>query len=251
MPSRTLAHRAPNPVDLGLKAVKVAPVLPMTNAQRLKRGLSPNRPHFHRSARSLAARASAVANVNPGCITRTGTLLVSGAGIPAGTVVSRLPNRFGEYGVTVDAADALRVEYADCGETDPMNLVTLNGIADFTFLGGISGYASNSPNLAVGSASYAYLGGVIPTTPGSPPESAANSFTFATGRQEDVESAIWHVNSASGTVTAQWVNTDGRLPATSIVYYEVEDFLLLTGDAAAFETQYGSSSVATVTFVSS
>lgn len=38
-----------------------------------------------------------------------------------------------------------------------------NGIADFTFLGGISGFVSNSPNLAAGSANYAYLGGVTPS----------------------------------------------------------------------------------------
>lgn len=50
-------------------------------------------------------------------------------------------------------------------------------------------------------------------------------------------------------MTAQWVNTDGGMPATSIVYYEPEDFLLLSGDAAAFEQQYGASSVVTVTFV--
>ena len=79
--------------------------------------------------------------------------------------------------------------------------------------------------------------------------SAANSFTFATGRQEEVESAIWRVNAANGAVTAQWVNTDGGMPATSIVYYEPEDFLLLSGDAAAFERQYGASSVVTVSFV--
>lgn len=38
-----------------------------------------------------------------------------------------------------------------------------NGIADFTFLGGISGFASNSPSLAAGSPNYAYLGGVNPS----------------------------------------------------------------------------------------
>ena len=51
-PSRTLARRsedALNPLDVSLKAVKVAPALPMTNAQRLRRGLSPNRPNFYRS----------------------------------------------------------------------------------------------------------------------------------------------------------------------------------------------------------
>ena len=39
--------------------------------------------------------------------------------------MSRIPNQFGEYGITTDAADALRVEYADCGEDDPVDLTTL------------------------------------------------------------------------------------------------------------------------------
>lgn len=257
-PSRTLSRRSDspiggghllNPVDVSLKAMKMAPVVPMTNAQRLKRGLSPNRPNFYRSARSLAARASAAPNPNPGCTTRTGTLLVSGAGVPLGTVVSRVPNEFGEYGITTDAEDALQVQYADCGNNLPVDLVTMNGVADFTFFGGITGFANTAPNLDPGSANYAYLGGVTPTAPSSPPESAANSFSYATGRQEDVESAIWRVNSADGAVTARWVNTDGSMPTTNIVYYEPEDFLLLSGDATAFEVEYGSSSVVALTFV--
>ncbi|KAH9929230.1 uncharacterized protein B0H18DRAFT_874265 [Fomitopsis serialis] len=258
-PSRTLSRRSDsssrgghllNPLDVSLKTMKMAPVVPMTNAQRLKRGLSPNRPNFYRSARSLAARASAAPNPNPGCTTRTGTLLVTGTGVPLGTVVSRVPNEFGEYGITTDAGDALQVQYADCGNDLPVDLVTLNGIADFTFFGGITGFANTAPNLDPGSTNYAYFGGSLPVTaPRSPPESAANSFTFATGRQEDVESAIWRVNSADGAVTAQWVNTDRGTPATSVVYYEPEDFLLLSGDAAAFEAEYGSSSVVAFTFV--
>lgn len=150
-PSRTLSRRSDspsgggyllNPVDISLKAMKMADAVPMTNAQRLKRGLSPNRPNFYRSgmiilgirntitdsswsARSLAARASAAPNPNPGCATRTGTLLVTGTGVPLGTVVSRLPNEFGEYGITADAEDALQVQYADCGNNLPVDLITL------------------------------------------------------------------------------------------------------------------------------
>ncbi|KAH9840863.1 uncharacterized protein C8Q71DRAFT_741867 [Rhodofomes roseus] len=257
-PSRTLSRRTDssrkgghllNPVDVNLKAIKGAPVVPMTNAQRLRRGLSPNRPSFYRSAQSLTARASPIPDPNPGCTTRTGTLLVSGAGVPSGAIVSRIPNDFGEYGITTDAADALQIQYADCGNNQPVDLVTLNGIADFTFFGGITGFASTSPDLDPGSTNYAYIGGVTPTAPRSPPEPAANSFTFATGTQEDIESAIWRVNGADGAVTAQWFNFDGGMPATDIVYYEPEDFLLLSGDAAAFGAEYGASGVVALTFV--
>ena len=76
----------------------------------------------------------------------------------------------------------------------------------------------------------------------------SNSFTYATGNNEDVESTIWSVSS-DGAVTAQWVNSDFGRPTTSIVYYEPQNFLLLTGDPAAIQQEYGSSTVVTLTFV--
>jgi len=264
-PTRTLAELVPaphvrrahplNPIKVGLKPNALAPSIPMTNAQRLARGLNPNRPRFNRAGlpRHLAPRASAVvaaADPNP-CAPVSGTILVSGA--VAGTAyVSRVPNAFGEYGVTTDAADALRVQYLDCNDAateGPTNLMTLNGIADFAFLGGITGFGSSGDSLAPGSSAYAYLGGTSQTAPAAPPQPLPNSFTFATGVSEDVESAIWFVDRSTGALTASWVNVDRSTPETEIVYYAPQDFLLITGDTSAFAAAYGSGSVVALTFV--
>ncbi|EED82953.1 predicted protein [Postia placenta Mad-698-R] len=220
-PTRTDRTMAPNPATGDLSTLALAQRVPMTNAQRLARGLAPNRPRFNHA----------------------------GAGTSASTFVSRVPNVFGEYGVTTDAANALLVQYANCAGAASADLVTLNGIADFTYLGGITGFSSPSGDLGPGSSMYAYLGGTSQTAPGATPQAVPNSFTFTTGIQEDVESAIWTLDRTTGVLTAHWSNTDRSTPATSIVYYAPENFLLLTGNPAAFRTTYGAGSVVTLTFV--
>lgn len=248
-PTRTDRTMAPNPATGDLSTLALAQRVPMTNAQRLARGLAPNRPRFnHAARRGLAPRASAAPDPNP-CPTMTGTIRVAGAGTSASTFVSRVPNVFGEYGVTTDAANALLVQYANCAGAASADLVTLNGIADFTHLGGITGFSSPSGDLGPGSSMYAYLGGTSQTAPGATPQAVPNSFTFTTGIQEDVESAIWTLDRTTGVLSAHWSNTDRSTPATSIVYYAPENFLLLTGNPAAFRTTYGAGSVVTLTFV--
>ncbi|KZT05696.1 uncharacterized protein LAESUDRAFT_655174 [Laetiporus sulphureus 93-53] len=239
-----------NPVNLDVKPVAMADRVPMTNAQRIARGLGPNRPRFRSSAR-LAPRASSLPDPNPNrCTTVAGHIRVTGTGIETNSFVSRNPNPFGEYGITEGTGDALLVQYIDCMVAmGSLDLVTLNGIADFTYLGGITGYASSSGDLARGSDNYVYLGGTTQIAPNARPASGANSFTFTTGEHEDIESAIWRINASTGAITAHWVNPDGSLPTTTIAYYAPENFLLLTGDDAAFARTYGTTPVVTLTFV--
>lgn len=65
----------------------------------------------------------------------TGTVRVAGAGTSASTFVSRVPNVFGEYGVTTDAANALLVQYANCAGAASADLVTLVSIPLFVQCG--------------------------------------------------------------------------------------------------------------------
>lgn len=110
--------------------------------------------------------------------------------------------------------------------------VVQNGIADFTYLGGITGFSSLSGDLGPGSSMYAYLGGTsqskpvpshparraessAPAAPGATPQAVPNSFTFTTGIQEDVESAIWTLDRTTGVLSAHWSNTDRSKTASS------------------------------------
>ncbi|KAI0919626.1 hypothetical protein AcV5_001640 [Taiwanofungus camphoratus] len=235
-----------NPINIALNPLALAHAVPMTNAQRMARGLPLNRPRFKNAARNIAPRASNTPNP---CSTRTGTIGVSGGGIDPASVVSRTPNEFGEYGITSDAGDALQVQYTDCGTGVPVDLVSLNGIADFTLVGGIVGYASTFSDIGPGSYNYVYIGGTAQTPPNSPPMNRDNSFSFSTGVDEQVESAIWHIDRASDTVSAQWINADSSQPTTYLAYSAQDNYLFLTGDVTTFEGEFGSTTVVTLTFI--
>ncbi|EED82921.1 predicted protein [Postia placenta Mad-698-R] len=244
----SMRETAANPAAVGLAPLALAHRTPLTNAQRLARGLTPNRPRFNRAAReNLAPRASAMPDPTP-CPAVTGTIQVTGAGTGTPAFISRVPNAFGEYAVTTDTADALVVQYTDCADASVIDLATLNGIADVPYLGAITGFATALQDLRRGSSAYAYIGGTDQTAPGATPQAVSNSFTAATGDQEEAESAMWTLNRTTGALSAQWVNADGSKPETIIVY-SPENFLVITGDPTIFGASFGTSPVVTLTFV--
>ncbi|EED79089.1 predicted protein [Postia placenta Mad-698-R] len=222
----SMRETAANPAAVGLAPLALAHRTPLTNAQRLARGLTPNRPRFNRA----------------------GTIQVTGAGTGTPAFISRVPNAFGEYAVTTDTADALIVQYTDCADASVIDLATLNGIADVPYLGAITGFATALQDLRRGSSAYAYIGGTDQTAPGATPQAVSNSFMAATGDQEEAESALWTLNRTTGALSAQWVNIDGSKPETIIVY-SPENFLVITGDPTIFGASFGTSPVVTLTFV--
>lgn len=68
------------------------------------------------------------------------------------------------------------------------------------------------------SCSYAFLGGVSQTPPGSGAMSGENTFFMATGYEGNYQSAIWSYDSTSQAITAQWINTDGSAPPTYMLF---------------------------------
>ncbi|PCH39029.1 hypothetical protein WOLCODRAFT_146827 [Wolfiporia cocos MD-104 SS10] len=226
---------APNP-DAALRPVRVRDRDPLTNAQRLARGLTPNRPRLRRGAR-LAPRASSAP-----CPSVTGTIRVTGADVAPGTLVGRVPNAFGEYGVTANASDALRVQYAACAGAGaaghPVDLIALNGIADYAYFGGIAGFSSPDGVLAPDSSAYAYIGGTQQSPASSPPMLLPNSFTAASGFSVHTESAIWLFDS-NGLISAAWVDPNGEIPEAQLAYDAASAALFLTGDLSAFTDMFG------------
>jgi hypothetical protein len=96
-------------------------------------------------------------------------------------------------------------------------------------VGGSGGYNFNSGNLG-----YAYLSGTGHTPANSPPSFSAGHAIQTLGYNAPCESTIWYINSATLALTAQWTNTDGSQPATSIFYSPGVDFLGIIGDFAKF-----------------
>lgn len=131
-----------------------------------------------------------------------------------------------------------------------------NGLADFTFFGGIVGFASSDDNISDANANYVYIGGTNegtfpllsllpvhnltdPAVSPGPAQAAPNAYTAASGTPRDVESALWTLG-ADGALIMNWVNAEGTLAqGAHIVYVEHADALTLTGNVELFREQFG------------
>ncbi|KAJ7452632.1 hypothetical protein FB451DRAFT_1409322 [Mycena latifolia] len=210
---------------------------PITNAKRMAMGLPPLKPRHYGSGRAARQAVSAVPPV-----TQTCNLLATDAS--TGSTVGYLSpvwNSFGEYGIfQASATGALEVSFTYSGDSPTqLDLSATNGPETFTYVGAVVGFASSSNDLGVASPNYAYLGGTFQVAEGPAVDDGANAFTASTSVSKAYESAVWMYDPATGALSAQWINTDGSAPATSIVYVAGDEALVLTGDVAAFRSSFG------------
>ncbi|RPD53849.1 hypothetical protein L226DRAFT_526987 [Lentinus tigrinus ALCF2SS1-7] len=234
-----------NPVGVVARSLARNPAVHLTNAQRLSRGLPPNRPRAH-ARRALQARQSAA------CVAQTGTIRVILTDPVSGTTantgyVSMDANDFGEYGFTTDRADAVSVSICrESGTT--FDILTRNGLAAYPYLGGVRGFASSDDNLG-NNANYVYIAGTTQAAHG-PPVSGANAFSAASNIAVDYESSIWRFG-ANNELLASWVNTDGSVPAQEIVFVPAAgtQAFAIVGNVQDFASTYGAVDVATFYFV--
>ncbi|KAI0073092.1 hypothetical protein K474DRAFT_1667031 [Panus rudis PR-1116 ss-1] len=230
-----------NPVGITLNPVEhsvEARAVPLTNAQRLARGLTPNKPRFNHAKKNIHARQSPVP-----CPTVSGVIAASIEGQGPGYVAAA-PNIYGEYGFTTNVNAALRVSVKTC-EGEPAQITSSNGATAFPDVGLVTGFANSNADLSTGSYNYVYFAGVTQTAPGSPPQTAPSSYSAATGLPASVESAIWNYDSSSQALTPFWVNTDGSLPAVSTLYAAGDNVFIVTGDVDDFRANFGTLPAAT------
>eukprot|EP00877_Chromochloris_zofingiensis_P010421 jgi/Chrzof1/5632/Cz16g09190.t1 len=176
--------------------------------------------------------------------TRTGHLLVSSSrGFFARGYVSNETNSQGAYQVTTDKTQVLYVTIPGCSPV--FSVSVLNGpSAQTSFLGGIQGGTApgTTPgDLTQGSYTFMYLGSTVETAVGSPPTVSGDYFGEDNSTSaKAIESGIWSYSAASSaaSLTAQWINTNGSQPATYVMY-SYQNLLALTGDVAAFSSNYG------------
>ncbi|PSS36922.1 hypothetical protein PHLCEN_2v1240 [Hermanssonia centrifuga] len=250
-----------NPVGIKLNPLDdlLAPLTArgMSNAQRLARGLPPNKPRFRRTDKQLGARTSPTPTTSvpsssptPACSPTTGALraVSTDADMPLDGYVNASPNPYGEFGYTTDQVAAMIVTVSPCGNGSPINVVSSNSVKSMPYLGGIEGFADDSPDLEPREFNYMVLGGVTQTSPHATPQNGANSYTAATGNSKYIESAIWTIDDA-GVLSAQWVNTNGSLPATILVYVPSADSFALIGDVDAFEETFYQAPISTFSVV--
>ncbi|SMR48575.1 unnamed protein product [Zymoseptoria tritici ST99CH_1E4] len=78
-----------------------------------------------------------------------------------------------------------------------------------------------------------------PSSAGSPPAMVDNSYNRKTGvADRPAEAAVWILNDASDRLTAQWINSDGTKPATTLAYLTTDRVMVLTGDIEALRATY-------------
>ena len=177
----------------------------------------------------------AIATTLTGHIVATNTATSANLGYVNGTL-----NVFGEFDLTGSLANSLTVSFSD-GST-PFSIATPNGPdASFPFFGAVRGFAATSNDLGVGSYNYAYLAGTVSGT-----ATGQNTFTNKTGISELSQSLIWS-RGPGNQLTAQWVNSDTSIVATTIMF--LQGTFVLVGDVATFQTHFGSATPVTLTFV--
>ncbi|KZP09958.1 hypothetical protein FIBSPDRAFT_938256 [Athelia psychrophila] len=237
--------------NLNARAPAPAPVA-MTNAQRMARGLPPkapvrrhDKPHHPRPS-SLPQYAAFFARESH--TSAMGYILVTkstDASAPSGYLTNS-QNRFGEYqSYSTNVTQALKVSFSyDHTAPSKIEITAVNGptsqATSAPFFGGIQGFSS-TPDLAVGSSNYFYLGSVAHTAAGAIPAGGINSFKKATNIAEDIESSIWSLDPPSGALTCQWINTDGSTPPCIFVY--TQNQYAVIGDLTAFQNTFGPAEV--------
>ena len=137
--------------------------------------------------------------------------------------------------------------------------------ADSPFFGAVVGLDSTSDDITTDSANHAYVAGtffglssrtsvlalvrtltMLLAVPRGPARFAFNTYTEATGREVDVQSAIWTLPNSLAVNTPialvpSWVNTNGSVASgVSLVYVPSADGLVLTGNVDDFAAQFGS-----------
>lgn len=220
---------------------------PRTNAERLRRGLSPFPPTRRRTGSRLQARQSATPP--PPC-TADGTITTGYISVTYGGTV---PNGYlgkigasGEFSLTPSTDTALHVSFASsCSATE---ITILNPTTSHTFIGGSQGFNNNNDNLEPGTSLYLHLVEVSHSPLGRD-VSVGTSFSFDSGGENrPSESTIWNIG-ADGDITPTWINPDGSpVLSTAVVYLPSAGAFYLVGDVSEFVSQYGASA-AKLTFV--
>ncbi|KAJ7039563.1 hypothetical protein C8F04DRAFT_1085704 [Mycena alexandri] len=153
------------------------------------------------------------------------------------------------YTVTTSKSSALEVTLPSTSPySGPFNILAVNGQDKrHPYLGAVGG--ESGYHFSHGHSGSAYLSGTGASPANSPPSSSAGTSMQSIGYKGPAESQIWSMDCKTKVITAQWTNTDSSQPETTIFYDAVEKYLGLTSDLDAFnvgpEDAYG----VTFTFV--
>lgn len=215
-----------------------------TNAEWLIAGLPPNPP----TRRSRTALARSVPSGSPTLTQGYIKLTETATGADYGFLCKVL-NSHGQSGATTDPQQraVVSINLADAAKGHS-NIVVTNGASSHPYLGDIVSPYSSSSNLQRGGSKYMYVGQTEASPANAPATHLGSSYNDAMGLSQAVESAIWSYDAVSGTLYAQWINTDYSLP-TTYIGLTADDVMVLSGDQDTFVRICGAATWLTLTFV--
>ncbi|KAH6888960.1 hypothetical protein BKA70DRAFT_1140452 [Coprinopsis sp. MPI-PUGE-AT-0042] len=218
------------------RSQKVAqpPPRKMTNAERLTKGL-PLNPPVRKQTREIDPRRQA----SPGPpVTANGPFVLTDEN---GDKLGFFTSTLDESGAliispSIDDAIALSATY-DSLVTNPSQLRNPTD-PKFPLLGLLQGRDNQGLDIGPGSYNYLYLMTVDATgTPkGSSGALIPNAYTELTGIDLLVQTDIWTLETATGRLVPQWVNSDGSM-ITGQLYMQNGGVYVL-GDPIAFQAEY-------------
>ncbi|GAW00439.1 hypothetical protein LENED_001956 [Lentinula edodes] len=199
-----------------------------TNGYRLARGLPPlpprdfgrNKPGYEPTP-VLRARASP----SPSSVARfSGRLQVR---FNNGSTIGYVQD---QSGLPVSGGSDLQISITTSStRKEQLNIVaTTTNFPSPSFVGASSQGFGNA-TIGTGSSNFVHVSIVQKTDVLSKPIKSGNGNT-------SVESAIWTVDLSTKELTAQYVNQDGSLPTTFLIYDNATTNLYLTGDTTASNT---------------
>ncbi|KAI0738478.1 hypothetical protein C8Q80DRAFT_245963 [Daedaleopsis nitida] len=253
------SRTTPSPLDLPLDPVlrdlsklqsEALPSLSArseTNAQRLARGLSPNRPRKYyspsRNARGLRARQSSTPCPIP---RRQGVIAIIFQDASSGPGFLGKDTYDGMYQFTTELEEALTITIGGCDEDispgSIFHIETPNGLAAYPYLGASKGPLATSADMTSGSYNYAVMAGTVESQQG-PAQSGPSSFKSSV---LPTESAMWTFSAVeSNRILPAWTNSDGSINTQLTILYNNggPNSFQITGDLDAFRAEYGYYSV--------
>ncbi|KAJ6585918.1 hypothetical protein B0H19DRAFT_1111017 [Mycena capillaripes] len=216
-----------------------------TNAERLRRGMSPLPPT--RRSSGIRPRTSPVPC---GLGSASGIIQISRAS--DGGLLGYIRKTFdGQKSYTYGTLEnALVVTLPASPGNGAFDLVATNGPdAVHNNVGAVGG--SGGFNFNPGSLGYAYLAGTGHSDANAPPSSNAGTSIQSLGYTGPAESQIWSLDCNTRALTAQWTNTDSTNPTTQLFYDPAVDFVGLVGDFDKFTSTFPTEGaiLVTATFV--
>lgn len=239
---------------------------PLTNAERLRRGMAPLPPKMKRfgmhapgPARPPQPEPSAAPPQPSGGAEPTPDIVWDGivqvTHADTGEVlgyVSKQLTQFGQFGVSKNLRIPVEVSFATTrANQKPSSIKLTNGDSrSGKFFGAVASQWMAGGFMGKGKNSFSYLARTAETKSGLGPMNVANSILSLLGIRLKAESAIWTINPFTGLLTSQWTNTGGKVFPTTIFYYKSLNALALSYDHGEFQKAHRDAVPVKLTIVS-